>query len=518
MKRYILLLIFGMLHLAGCNNHPDFVRNDIRVCSADGRNGYFVPEGIESRGMLYVDNGNLYAEEHPVEVSKWFGRTYLKGEGIDRLRCTLTHYRNPALRDLSDGVDYLTQQYPVGMQQDVEYGKAVGFWTSYPYDYSEEYGRIVVEKLEDLLRNEPEEQTLCLDIYTPEDGGNHLRPLLVMIHEGAFFAGDKADDASRRWCEMFASCGYVAVSVNYRMGFNLLSFSVKEAAYCAMQDVNAAIRYMLSHKVSYKIDPDKIFLAGCSAGAILALNSAFMNDTNVPESMREVAAEMGPLASVPVSPAYNEPYTICAVGNLWGAVLDPEILKSAPTAIISFHSKYDPVVPFGEGIPFADFVKEMLSEMPGGRWAGGYLAKKVMPTVYGSYFVDSLAQEYGRHTELHTSEIRKHTLVRNDSTQQLNVLHTEFFEKMNDFFVDEMVGESVKVLQNASDARIFYIEHPENVKECSWTVQDGFIVESLSPSMVRVLLYGKGPEHLITVKGVYRSGIAFEKSFPIEMM
>ena len=127
-----------------------------------------------------------------------------------------------------------------------------------------------MDKLEDLLRNEQEEQSLRLDVYAPDDEGNHLRPLLVMIHEGAFFSGDKADDASSRWCEQFASCGYVAVSVNYRLGFNLFSSSVSEAAYSAMQDVNAAIRYLLSHRVTYRIDPDKIFpgrlQCGCHRG------------------------------------------------------------------------------------------------------------------------------------------------------------------------------------------------------------------------------------------------------------
>lgn len=516
MYRIYLLLLSALLMFASCSEHPQFVRNDIQICQTEGFTGYFVPDGIGSHGLLYVDRGKLYAEEYRVEISKRFGKTYVKGEELESTRCTLTRYTNPASHIINEGVDYLHPHYKISTTREVEYGRANGYWTSYPYDNSGNYGRIVMDKLEDLLRNEQEEQSLRLDVYSPDDEGNHLRPLLVMIHEGAFFSGDKADDASSRWCEQFASCGYVAVSVNYRLGFNLFSYSVSEAAYSALQDVNAAIRYLLAHRVTYRIDPDKIFLAGCSAGAIVALNTAFLNDSNIPESMQEVAAKLGPLSSIPVTPAYDEPFAIRAVGNMWGAVLDPEILKSSHASIISFHGKYDPVVPFGEGIPFEPFVKEMLREMPGGSWAGGYLAKKVMPMVYGSSCVDAEAKKIGKLSELHSYNIHKHTLVRNEDTGELNELHKEFFEKMNTFFVDEMIGQPVTLQHSFSDAQLFKIEHPDNVKDCSWSIQDGFITESLHPTQVRVLLKGESYNPVLTVKGVYSSDIAFDKSWEMK--
>ena len=356
MYRIYLLLLPALLLFASCSEHPRFVRDDVQVCQTEGFIGYFVPDGIGSHGLLYIDRGKLFAEEHRVEIAKQFGRTYVKGEALERTRCTLTRYTNPASHAITEGVDYLHPHYKISTTREVEYGKAKGFWTSYPYDNSGNYGRIVMDKLEYLLRNEQEEQSLRLDVYAPDDEGNHLHPLLIMIHEGAFFSGDKADDALSRWCEQFASCGYVAVSVNYRLGFNLFSFSVSEAAYSALQDVNAAIRYLLAHRVTYRIDPDKIFLAGCSAGAIVALNTAFLNDSNIPESMQEVAAKLGTLSSIPVTPAYDEPFAIRAVGNMWGAVLDPAILKSSPASVISFHGEYDPVVPFTFNIPNSEFV------------------------------------------------------------------------------------------------------------------------------------------------------------------
>ncbi len=513
MYRICLLLLTVLLLLASCSEHPHFVRNDVQVCQTKGFTGYFVPDGNRSHGLLYIDRGRLFAEEHRVEISELFGRTYVKGEELGRTRCTLSRYSNPAAHPEAEGVDYLHPHYGIVTTREVEYGRATGLWTSYPYDNSGNYGRIVMGKLEDLIRNEQEEQSLRLDIYAPDDEGNRLRPLLVMIHEGAFFSGDKADDASMRWCERFASCGYVAVSVNYRLGFNLLSSSVPEAAYCALQDVNAALRYLLAHGADYRIDPDEIFLAGCSAGAILALNTAFLTDSNLPAPMQDVAARFGPLSAIPVSPSYDKPITVRAVGNMWGAVLDPAILKSAPASIISFHGKYDPVVPFGEGVPFEPFVKEMLQNMPGGSWAGGYLAKKVMPVVYGSACVDAEARQIGKRSELHSYDIHKHTLVRNDDTGELNELHEEFFGLMNAFFVDELVGRPVALHHSFSDAQLFAIEHPDNVKDCSWTIQEGFITEAPAPTRVRVLLKSESRDAVLTVKGVYASDIAFEKSW-----
>lgn len=303
MARIHLLLLLMTLLLASCSERPAFVRNDVQTCVTDRFTGYFVPDGVGSHGMLYVDRGRLIGEAHRVEVKKCFGRTYVEGEGLERTHCTLTRYSNPASRPVTKGIDYLHPHFTISTTREVEYGKAMGLWTSYPYDNVVSYGKIVMEKLEELLRNELEEQSLRMDVYVPDDEGDHMRPLLVMIHEGAFFAGDKADEAMLRWCEKFGACGYVAVSVNYRLGFNLFSTTVSEAAWSAMQDVNAAIRYLLAHKVTYKIDPERIFLAGCSAGAIVALNTAFLTDQNVPAAMQDVATKLGPLTSIPVTPA-----------------------------------------------------------------------------------------------------------------------------------------------------------------------------------------------------------------------
>ena len=134
MYRIYLLLLSALLVFASCSEHPQFVRNDIQVCQTEGFTGYFVPDGIGSHGLLYVDRGKLYAEEHRVEISKRFGKTYVKGEELESTCCTLTRYTNPASHTITEGVDYLHPHYQISTTREVEYGKANGFWTSYPYE------------------------------------------------------------------------------------------------------------------------------------------------------------------------------------------------------------------------------------------------------------------------------------------------------------------------------------------------------------------------------------------------
>ena len=56
-----------------------------------------------------------------------------------------------------------------------------------------------------------------MDIYTPNNDNLGKRPLIVYVHGGAFYAGDKASQDCIDFCTAFAKKGYVAVSVNYRL-------------------------------------------------------------------------------------------------------------------------------------------------------------------------------------------------------------------------------------------------------------------------------------------------------------
>src|SRR5690349_1252126 len=60
---------------------------------------------------------------------------------------------------------------------------------------------------------------LTMDIYEPtnmEKGKKY--PLVLFLHGGGFLAGDKRSAAAK--CSILADSGFVAVSMNYRTGWN----------------------------------------------------------------------------------------------------------------------------------------------------------------------------------------------------------------------------------------------------------------------------------------------------------
>lgn len=280
---------------------------------------------------------------------------------------------------------YTTAAYRVSVQNDVFYGEAEGFWTSYP-DTGEDFKTVYANKVGELVRGRSM-LSLTMDIYSPEGDSSACRPLLVFAHGGAFFNGDKATEPIVRWCRYFASLGYVVASVNYRIGFRPTPGAILDAAYCACQDVEAAIRFLVYHRAEFRIDPMRVFLAGSSAGGITALNVAFMKERDWPES---VSLQEG------INPWMDEPYRVLAVANLWGAVRDLGVLSNAGTAVISFHARRDPVVPFAYGRPF-----QQLS----------FLKNILFDRMYGSELIhDELRGQPGRSSELYVYELDEHDL------------------------------------------------------------------------------------------------------------
>lgn len=53
------------------------------------------------------------------------------------------------------------------------------------------------------------------DLYVPADNSKESYGLVVYLHAGGFYSGDKSDDASI--LQYFASKGYVAAGINYTL-------------------------------------------------------------------------------------------------------------------------------------------------------------------------------------------------------------------------------------------------------------------------------------------------------------
>ena len=286
----------------------------------------------------------------------------------------------------ADILPYTVPTYGVEVEADVVYGKAEGYWTEGPDRISptaQDWFKLI---------GETHEVTLQMDIYTPADDSSDSRPLLLMMHGGGFTIGNKGEKGQVEWCRHFASLGYVAVSIDYRMGFKPTRRGLYKAESDALEDARAALVFLLGRE-DLRIDPDRVFVAGTSAGGALALGLAFKPDPSIP-------------------------CQILAVGNLWGYVRDLSVLENASVPIVSFQSVQDPVVPYGKGYP---------------------LGQRIAGTAYGTKAVHDHASKLGIPCE-HVSVPEKAHRLHLDRDGVITPRFYEIRDTLTDFFASAMSG------------------------------------------------------------------------------
>lgn len=111
----------------------------------------------------------------------------------------------------------------------------------------------------DLAYAESKDERQTLDVYAPAEGKGH--PVVFWIHGGGWQAGKKTDVQVKP--RAFVDKGFVFVSTGYRL---LPEVTIRQMA----GDVAKAVRWVHGHAKDYGGDPDRIFVAGYSAGAQLA--------------------------------------------------------------------------------------------------------------------------------------------------------------------------------------------------------------------------------------------------------
>lgn len=104
-----------------------------------------------------------------------------------------------------------------------------------------------------------------LDVYLPVDQQSNTtaRPVMVMVHGGAWRIGDKAnhsvvDNKLAHWQKQ----GWIFISVNYRL-------LPKASVYQQTEDIAQAMQYIQQHAQGWGGNPQQIVLMGHSAGAHL---------------------------------------------------------------------------------------------------------------------------------------------------------------------------------------------------------------------------------------------------------
>lgn len=164
-----------------------------------------------------------------------------------------------------------------------------------------------------------------LDIYRPRGAGSGPRPALILAFGGAFhrgskseevFEGEAASTAMAEYCREFARRGYICFSIEYRLmqedpdpgvtpvlptdvvitsaRINYVrgilglppctSEMLRNTIEAATDDMSRAVAFVRNRAADLGVDASRIAIGGFSAGATIALYSAF--------------AELAPVAAV----------------------------------------------------------------------------------------------------------------------------------------------------------------------------------------------------------------------------
>lgn len=203
-------------------------------------------------------------------------------------------------------------------------------------------------------------QTLLCDVYQPVGDNVTNRAAVIVAHGGFFLSGSKTGADVVPICERLAKMGYVAISMEYRLGVNVtadLSGPMTEAVMRGVQDGKAAVRFLRKTVAvdgnPYNIDPNEIYIAGSSAGGYIALHMAYLDEMaelpayvnlNNPGLTGELEGESG-------NPGY--PSDVKAIVNICGAIGDTAWIHAGDEPALLFHGTNDQTVPYGSAMQYA---------------------------------------------------------------------------------------------------------------------------------------------------------------------
>ncbi|MCB0790833.1 MAG: carboxylesterase family protein [Flavobacteriales bacterium] len=239
-------------------------------------------------------------------------------------------------------------------------------------------------------------EELRLNLFKPVGDGQVQRPLVVLVHGGGFWDGDRSD--LNALCAEFASMGWAAATVSYRLDFYgtwLLGppwtydeAEVIRAAYRAQQDVRGAVRFLKARHLQDSTSTANVVLMGFSAGAIACLHAGYVDDpSEKPAACNAIGdvvhlfthyarPDLGPIEGTLNLNGWND--EALAVASCYGGIIDTSFI-SAPLepALYTYHQTGDPVVGCG--------YQQGLWGMPLGV-SSGY------PWLYGSCAIDPRVQ------------------------------------------------------------------------------------------------------------------------------
>jgi acetyl esterase len=115
------------------------------------------------------------------------------------------------------------------------------------------------QEIRDLEFARPGGVPLTLDAYLPS--GRLAQPAVILVHGGGWEAGDKTTYI-KPWFPVLTSAGIAWFTINYRL-------APQFPFPAAVEDVEAAVRFVQANAQNFGVDPQRIALMGESAGGHL---------------------------------------------------------------------------------------------------------------------------------------------------------------------------------------------------------------------------------------------------------
>jgi acetyl esterase/lipase len=399
-------------------------------------------------------------------------------------------------------------------KKELEYGKAYGYYTSKPVASVKEdqYPAIILDVGKSLISNVlMEELPLKMDFYEPIGDTVSKRPLLILIHGGAFIIGDKSSETMTKMAEYFTLRGYVVAVINYRLGYMFVPGGyvyLERCIYRAVQDARAAIRYLIRYADNYRIDKDNIFLAGNSAGGFTALKTAYMDKADIFESVAgNTLLLQNDLGCLDCSGnSFKETFSIKGVINMWGALTDTSMIRpSENIPVLHFHGDADNIVPPGHDYPFANVGTEFSS----------FFSQKT----YGSVAIHQHMQNIGIYSKLILFPGAGHD-PQVDRNDKLNDKMTVIFKEINSFLFQILASDSFfisgkKIIQFSDKTAVYEIKD-KKLAQTNWTIEGGKIIKTEKKGQrIHVVWYEGEPSHIITCSAIEENGFFWKDTMNV---
>lgn len=254
-------------------------------------------------------------------------------------------------------------------------------------------------------------QPVFMDIYQPVNDNAQNRAVVLVCHGGAFVASSKEDFSQKSvaYTDSLAARGFVTASLEYRQGvvmtgygspFQIDSVDFTRTVYRSVQDLHAAIRYLRQNAKSLGIDPQKIYVLGNSAGAMMALENIYAKKVSDFPSylnskdqyvMNGGNKEIIPLGELNKYGARDYDGTANGVVALWGGIHDIKLVKNSNVPVFLAHGDSDYVMPYKVGHAIEDPERMIRGAVPAkySFFVDAFKFDIQTPTIYGSYAIDS---------------------------------------------------------------------------------------------------------------------------------